>query len=148
MSQKPYIRSEEEHAHHKREALNAVRRMAFPPGTEFVFHRDGATQWKYIRVKGDPDTCPLLAWGRHAYKHGHVPHLPISETTRKESPWLAAGYLHDLPIAVAYMITSAAADYPLADPDVRAALLVKCGFTRLSTSGRALEGSIRLDVEA
>jgi len=123
-----WIPSKEEQARFKREALSNVRRMAFAPGTRFFFDTDGASKARYIVTMTMPEggrrDCPLVAWGRHAWEHGHRPHIELVGECR----WLRVAQLLFISRRAAHMIVAAAADFPLADLEIRAALVKKCGL--------------------
>lgn len=115
------IYSPDEVARHKAEALAAVDRMVFPPGTAWEFDANGATTQQYIRVTGDLLTCPLIAWGRHEWGQGV--RSPVAHVG-----WLGATELLGVSRHAGVWIMSAADDWQTADPTIRAALLKKCGL--------------------
>ena len=97
----------------KQDALAAIERMRFPEGT--VWELASLGPHECLRVKDNALVCPLVAWALH----------------EKQDPyrWFEASVLLGVPRRAAGMIVAAADDFPLMDPEIRAALLRKCGLS-------------------
>ena len=96
----------------KQDALAAIERMQFPEGMVWEFYLSGPHEC--LRVKDNALVCPLTAWARHEgynQANGRDSGMIIGLSTR----------------TVAHLM-AAADQFPGMDPDIRAALLRKCGL--------------------
>ena len=96
----------------KQDALAAIERMRFPEGT--VWELASLGPYECLRDKDNALVCPLVAWARHEgynQANGRDSGMIIGLSTR----------------TVAHLM-AAADQFPGMDPDIRAALLRKCGL--------------------